>query len=439
MIEVEQGIIGCVLVDPDSLFSIYNKLKPEMFEDDFCRDAYNAILGMYDLGQDITIPTLAEKLESESLPKNEVVASLRYCFEVTPTSTEIGGYARSIINEYKVREVKNIFQKAKLAPKSIEITIGEMLTRLEELNQNQNVPFVSLKEIVENSKDKYFNENVGQGLIRTGFYKLDDCLGGLEGGDVTVIGARPAVGKSALVTQIIGNVAKRGKRVGYFNLEMNENQVYERFIAKTSGIDLVRLRRAKAFLGGEKELFEKANAEVEKYDVTISTGGKTVSEIRAISRHQKFDLIVIDYLQLIKADRKYASRASEVGDISKAVKALAMELKVPIILLSQLNRTSARLEDKEPDMSELRESGDIEQDASNIILLWNLSEDVKRYKGLKIEKQRQGELMKEALTFDGQYMTFDECNDELWKVQKMIREQKGRNSGGYYEDDDSPF
>ena len=429
MIEAEAGVIGCVLIDSDCLFSVYNMLRPEMFIDEFCGDAYNSILAMYDTGILITIPTLTERLENEKYDHDYVIQSLRECFEAAPNSIEIKAYASTIISEYKSREVRSLFQRCSLKPKDIEGTIADCLTRLEELKANQEVQFKELKQIVEESKDKYFNENVGEGLIKTGFYKLDDCLGGLEGGDVTVIGARPAVGKSALVTQIIGYAAKKGHKVGYFNLERNDNQVYERFIAKESGISLLRLRRAKAFLGVEEKNFHDANEKIEKYNVIISTGGKTVSEIRAISRHQKFELIVIDYLQLIKADRRYANRASEVGDISKAIKALSMELKCPILLLSQLNRTSTHTEEKEPSMSELRESGDIEQDASNIILLWNLSDDDPRYKGLKIEKQRQGELLKEALVFDGGYMTFDESNNELWEVQKMLREA-GKNRKG---------
>ena len=142
-------------------------------------------------------------------------------------------------------------------------------------------------------------------------------------------------------------------------------------------------------------------------------------------------MIVIDYLQLIKADRRFSNRASEVGDISKAIKALAMELHVPIILLSQLNRASESRETKEPTMAELRESGDIEQDASNIILLWNLDEDG-QYKGWKIEKQRQGTHLKEVLKFDGDHMKFTERTETIEQIQARLRQRDGfrETSGG---------
>ena len=150
-----------------------------------------------------------------------------------------------------------------------------------------------------------------------------------------------------------------------------------------------------------------------KMDILISSGTKSVSEIRNECRHQELDCIIIDYLQLVRADTRYQSRASEVGAISKAIKALAMELNVPIIALSQLNRTSEMRETKEPTMGELREAGDIEQDASIIILLWNLDNEDKTRKGLKVDKNRQGELGKIVYRFDGNEMRFQETEEEL--------------------------
>ena len=208
-------------------------------------------------------------------------------------------------------------------------------------------------------------------------------------------------------------MAKAGKRIGFYNLEMSEKQVYERLLSNQSGIRLNRIRRAIQFLGDEKERFERANQTLGKMDILISSGTKSVSEIRNECRHQELNCIIIDYLQLVRADTRYQSRASEVGAISKAIKALAMELNVPIIALSQLNRTSEMRETKEPTMGELREAGDIEQDASIIILLWNLDNEDKTRKGLKVDKNRQGELGKIVYRFDGNEMRFQETEEEL--------------------------
>ena len=151
---------------------------------------------------------------------------------------------------------------------------------------------------------------------------------------------------------------------------------------------------------------------LEKRDnIVITTGSKSVSEIRSESRHMGYDIIIIDYLQLLKSDREYrGNRYAEVGAISKAIKALSMELNIPIIALSQLNRVSEMKDTKEPTMAELREAGDIEQDASVIMLLWNLSQDDKSKKGCKVEKQRQGQTGTVVLKFNGDLMKFEETD-----------------------------
>lgn len=438
MTEAENGVIGCVLIDNGSLYEIYNRLKPQMFSSEFCQDAFAEMLAMYDRGESINVLSLSQILENHKWSPEMIAQELKECTLSAPSSVAIKSYADAVIRDYKARTAKELFQNVSLKPCDIDETIAEVLTRLEELQGGNDVQSKSLKKIVKEYKGNYFNENVGKNLIKTGFYKLDDCLGGLEPGDVTVIGARPGVGKSAIVTQMIGQMAAKGYRIGYFNLEMNESQVYERFVSRLAELSLTRVRRAKSFLGGEKEAFNKANEEMSGYDVIISTGSKSIGEIKAESRHQMFDAIVIDYLQLIKSDRYYENRASEVGQISKDSKALARELKVPVILLSQLNRVSEQKETKEPTMSELRESGDIEQDASNIILIWNLSED-RKYKGLKVEKQRQGESMKEGLKFDGEHMKFEERMEDFDRFLanvKRIGDADGFKSIG---ENDLPF
>jgi replicative DNA helicase len=422
--EVEIGVIGCVLIDNDSMYKIYNKLKPEMFSSEFCQDTFAEMLAMYDRGENINVVSLSQTLENHKWEPEIIASELKECISVTPVSTAIKSYADAVVKDWRARETKKIFQGVSLRPCDIDNSIAEVLTKLEEIQENKTVHSKTMKQIVAENKGNYFNEHVGEGLIKTGFYRTDDCLGGLEGGDVTVIGARPGVGKSAIVTQMIGQMAEKDYNIGYYNLEMNESQVYERFVSRMSEIGLTRVRRAKAFLGGEKEAFDKANETLSGYSITISTGAKSVSEIRAECRHQRYDVIVIDYLQLIKADRRFGNRASEVGDISKAIKALAMELNVPIIVLSQLNRISEMRETKEPTMAELRESGDVEQDASNIILLWNLDEDGK-YKGWKIEKQRQGTHLKEVLQFDGDHMRFIERTETIEQIQARMRQKDG--------------
>lgn len=434
MTEAEQGVIGGVLIDDCCIKDIYGKLEPKMFSCDFGRTCFNEMLAMYDTGTHISHVELSQRLESYRIDSNDIKRYLTECIAATPTSALVRGYADTICRDYKSREVKKIISDYSLLPVDIDDTIANVISRLEELQTAQGVRSKTMAQIVKENKDNYFTE-IEKDIVKTGFEKLDDCLVGLEKGDIVVIGARPGVGKSAIVAQIMSNISGAGKKIGYFNLEMPEPQVYERVLSQTSEIGLTRIRRAKSFLGDEELKFNSANADMEKMNIVVSSGTKTVGEIKSESRHQNFDVIIVDYLQLIRSDHYYGNRVSEVGDISKALKSLAMELNVPVILLSQMNRSSEQRETKEPEISELRESGDIEQDASIILLLWNLSEDDKSLKGLKIGKNRQGESGKMGLRFDGDHMKFIEMEEDFGKVLEIAKNSVSGFGGG----NDCPF
>ena len=401
----EKTVIGCLLMDNKELHQIYDLLKPDMFQDPVLKEIYREILKLYDIGQPANLVTVTQAVESESYTREYITQVLRDCALLPYTSTELKSYAESVVRDYKAEVFRNILTRTQVTAAGVEYQIADTIQELEALKRSEKNKSKKLTAIVSEYQDQYFQEQKEEKLY-TGFSKLDEITGGLEGGDVIVIGARPGVGKSAFTSQIILEMAKAGKRIGFYNLEMSEKQVYERLLSNQSGIRLNRIRRAIQFLGDEKERFERANKTLGKMDILISSGTKSVSEIRNECRHQELDCIIIDYLQLVRADTRYQSRASEVGAISKAIKALAMELNVPIIALSQLNRTSEMRETKEPTMGELREAGDIEQDASIIILLWNLDNEDKTRKGLKVDKNRQGELGKIVYRFDGNEMRF---------------------------------
>lgn len=408
----EKTVIGCLLMDNKELHQIYDLLKPDMFQDPVLKEIYREIVKLYDIGQPANLVTITQGVESETYTREYIAQVLRDCSLLPYTSTELKSYAESVVRDYKAEVFRNILTRTQVTAAGVEYQIADTIQELEALKRSEKNQSKKLTAIVTEYQDQYFQERKEEKLY-TGFSKLDEITGGLEGGDVIVIGARPGVGKSAFTSQIILEMAKAGKRIGFYNLEMSEKQVYERLLSNQSGIRLNRIRRAIQFLGDEKERFESANQMLGKMDILISSGTKSVSEIRNECRHQELDCIIIDYLQLVRADTRYQSRASEVGAISKAIKALAMELNVPIIALSQLNRTSEMRETKEPTMGELREAGDIEQDASIIILLWNLDNEDKTRKGLKVDKNRQGELGKIVYRFDGNEMRFQETEEEL--------------------------
>lgn len=404
----EQNVIGSLLLDPESIGKIQG-LEPDMFASELYGRMYLEFLRGYENGYQVNAVVLSAKITD--FPADMVQREIRTCLEKTLTSVEVGSYAGIVTREYRAAQLDRILQSVKPDPENVDEQTGELINDLEALLDGRESQAKTLAEITRENKDRYFKDDAAQRMY-IGFPKLDDLLGGLEGGDMIVIGARPGVGKSAFVTQVTTSLARSGKRVGFYNLEMQEKQVYERFVVAESGIGLTRLRRAVRFLGDEEERFRRANEVLEKEDrIIITTGSKAMSEIRNESRHMGYDVIIIDYLQLLRADKTYrGNRYAEVGAISRAIKSLAMELNIPIIALSQLNRVSENREGKEPTMAELREAGDIEQDASVILLMWNMSKDSSR-KGIKIEKQRQGRTGKIVLRFNGDLMRFEETDE----------------------------
>lgn len=426
----ERAVIGSLVMDSNCIEQIHSILEPEMFTSDLLGRMYLEYQRGYDNNYPVNVVLLEQNIRSDVYPKEIIMQEIYNCSEATDSSAMVVSNANAVLSDYKAYRLTKMLNSIKVTPSNIKEQIRAITEELEVLQDKRSEKSKTLADITAEFKDSYFREREVKPLY-LGFDKLDDLLGGLEGGDMVVIGARPGVGKSALVTQITSALAKDGHRVGFYNLEMQNKQMYERFIVSESGIGLTRLKRATRFLGDEKERFDRANAVLsERSNIVItSTGGKSVSEIRSESKHMDYDIIIIDYLQLLKAESTYrGNRTAEVGEISRAIKNLAMELNIPIIALSQLNRASVGREDKEPTMSELREAGSIEQDASVIILLWNLDEKDSTKKGCKVEKNRQGQNGKVVMRFNGDYMRFEETEEDV----QSAKEWKSA-------DDDNPF
>lgn len=426
---MEIKIISSLLTDNSFMKHYYGRVKPEMFEIPVCREAYTQCLRLYDLNQPINVTELKKSLQG-SLEDDVINELFMRCMgESIYSGTECKSLEKAISDRFKATQLKSLCNSLSFLPKDVNEAIRTLNKATEDMLKGTETKGKTLSVITDRYKDYYGHEHeLG---IRTGLYELDEILNGLGKGDVTVLGARPAVGKSALATQILVDVADKGKRVGYFNLEMTDQQIFERVISRYSGIGLLRLRKAMNFMTEERQKYDKAIEKVSNNkNLVIFSGSYTPNEMKMLCKNQGFDLIVIDYLQLVKADKTYGNRVAEVGDISKSIKALAMDLKVPVIALSQLNRSKSATD--EPSISDLRESGDIEQDASNVLLMWNIDE-CGNTKGLKVEKNRQGELGKVALKFEGSKMSFETINHKEFDV--IVRENQGFKKS----DDSNPF
>ena len=429
----EQYVIGALMIDTKVISKIYDFLKADMFIDPLLGIIYKDIVQKYELGETVNIVSIVQSVECEGFPREIIIETIRECSSAVVISGDIYNYASSVVSEWKARALRERLQRVFPSASSVENDISELIQDLEAFKKNEKSKARKLRDIIAEHRNNYFKDRDITAL-NTGFLRLDNITGGLEGGDVIVVGARPAVGKSAFITQIMKQMASKNKKIGFFNLEMSESQVYERLLSNEGAISLTRIRKATKFLGDEENRFKNANTVLEELEIVITNGSKSIADIRHESRHQDYDCIIIDYLQLIRADVRYGNRASEVGAISKAIKALAMELNIPVILLSQLNRTSEIRETKEPSMNELRESGDIEQDASIIILMWNLDDEQKR-KGLKIDKNRQGAVGKIVYHFDGREMKFVETDEGVSEQKRGLKGKTPFDTDGFIRGD----
>lgn len=404
----EKQYVGCLMTSGSDVIKMtWNLLSEEMFVSPFSRFIFSQSKKNFLTGDIVNVFTYSEQYANgDENIQTTCLEYLKDCLDTIANTSEWRSYVKIIINNYKVRKANEIMSRQRYTPNEINEQINETIAQLQALQQQQETKVRLLADVVNENKDNYFKEREIEPII-TGFYKFDELTNGLEGGDVIAIGARPSVGKSAFVTQVATNMAERGKTVAIYNLEMKEKQVYERLIAAKSGIEMTRLKKAKTFLNNEQENFSKANEYFENLKIYLRSGTCKPSEVEMEMAMLKPDVIIIDYLQLMRPDFRNSNRVAEVGDISRSIKGIAMLLNIPVIVLVQLNRAVEGRADKKPTLADIRESGDIEQDCSIITFLWNL-DDTRKWKGLAVEKNRQGEIGQVDLRFDGAHMTFEE-------------------------------
>lgn len=408
----EQSVIGCLLLDRKEIVKVSQILTPEMFTDGFLGRVYYELRNGFENNADVDEITLMRKLSDSVRSEQEVGIELADIVQSQFRTESVETYADMVIRDYRANKANEIINKIQITGETVNKDIRDVTASLEALLGDKQSNESTVPEIAEKYKDDYFHED-DRPRVKIGLKEFDEAIN-LCGGDVMAIGARPKTGKSALALQIAIHLQNIGLKVGYFNLEMTRKQLFERMTAFTGDLDLNRILNGTRFLEGEKEKFDKAIETMRGMkNLTIFSGSKKVSDIRAESRGKGFDVIIIDYLQLLKSEGKRgANRYAEVGDISRGIKAIAMDYNIPVIILSQLNRESALAKDKEPSAANFRESGDIEQDVSIALILWSPEDDNDTKRMLKIELNRQGKRKRAELYFDGKHMRFYETDKE---------------------------
>ena len=425
-IEAEQAVIGSMLTDKDAVVSAIEVLK----EDDFYRDdnksIYSAILNLYNRAEPIDIITV--KAELEAMGKFEQVGGLEYLAELpekVPTTANSMKYIKIVEEKSTLRNLiktaNEIIELGYDPTEDVDDIMEGAEKKIFNIMQNKNQKgYSAMKDILVDSftqLEELYNRKQHITGVPSGFTDLDYRTAGFHGSDLILIAARPAMGKSAFALNIATNAAVKAKvPVAIFSLEMSKEQMVNRILCSEAMVDSNKVRTGKLEEDDWTKLAEAIGPLSEAEIYIDDTPGISVMEIRAKCRKLKLEknigMVVIDYLQLVQgSNKRNGSREQEISEISRSLKILAKELNVPVIALSQLSRAVEQRPDHRPMLSDLRESGAIEQDADIVMFLYrddyyNEDSDKKGIAEVIIAKHRGGSTGTVDLVWLGSYTKF---------------------------------
>lgn len=421
----EQAILGSMLVDKDAVNSAVEVLKPDDFYREDNKEIYSAMLEVYGLGRQIDMITLKEQLKLRgTLEKVGDVAYIATLIDNVPTTSNVESYVKIVEEKSTLRKLikvaNDIIKLGYSQTEEVDAIIEQTEKKVFDVLQDRSTTgYESIKQVLitvfDELEDMYQNKRKMSG-IESGFVDLDSKISGLNPSDLLIIAARPAMGKTAFVLNIATHVAKHvNVPVLIFSLEMSADQMVKRIVASEAEIDSMKLKNAD--LNSEDWLkLGEASGKLSEIPLYIDdTPGLSSTELRAKCRKAKLEkgigLVIIDYLQLMEAKNKSSSRQQEITEISRSLKILAKELKVPVIALSQLSRASEGRTDHRPMLSDLRDSGAIEQDADIVMFLhredyYNADTEKKNIAEVILAKNRSGSSGTVELAWLGQYTKF---------------------------------
>ena len=424
-IEAEQAVVGSMLTDQDAVVAAIETLKPEDFYREDNKIIYEAILNIYNRAEPIDIITL--KSELSSMGKLDAVGGLEYIAQLpdkVPTTSNVDRYIKIVQDKAMLRNLiktaNEIISLGYDQTEDVEDVMDHAEKKIFDVMQRKNQKgYTSIKDILIESFTKLeelYNQKQHVTGVPTGFIELDKKTAGLHGSELILIAARPAMGKSAFALNIGTYAATRANiPVAIFSLEMSKDQIGNRILCSEALVDSNNVRTGEL---NDEELSKLAETSGELSQAQIfvdDTPGISVMEIRAKCRKLKLGknigLVIIDYLQLIQGSGKSSSREQEIAEISRSLKILAKEIDVPVIALSQLSRAVESRPDHRPMLSDLRESGSIEQDADIVMFLYrddyyNEESEKKNIAEVIIAKQRAGSTGTVELAWLGNYTKF---------------------------------
>ncbi|APH07190.1 replicative DNA helicase [Bacillus weihaiensis] len=424
-IEAEQAVLGAIFLQPASLTLASEVLIPEDFYRAAHQKIYNAMLDLSDKGEPVDLVTVTTELADVNLL--EEIGGVSYLSDLAnsvPTAANIEYYSKIVeeksILRRLIRTATTIAQDGYSREDEVEVVLNEAEKTIMEVAQRKNAgAFKNIKDVLVETYDniELLHDNKGDVTgIPTGFTELDRMTAGFQRNDLIIVAARPSVGKTAFALNIAQNVAtKTDENVAIFSLEMGADQLVMRMLCAEGNIDAQRLRTG-SLTSDDWGKLTMAMGSLSNSGIYIDdTPGIRVSEIRSKCRRLKQEaglgMILIDYLQLIQGSGRSDNRQQEVSEISRTLKELARELKVPVIALSQLSRGVEQRQDKRPMMSDIRESGSIEQDADIVAFLYrddyyDKESENKNIIEIIIAKQRNGPVGTVSLAFVKEYNKF---------------------------------
>jgi len=428
--EAERSVLGSLMLDKDAIVKVADFLQPNDFYKDSHGKIFEIMLNLYEEREPIDVLSISNKLDEKG--KLEEVGGSSYVTSLVntvPSASHIAHYAKVVQKKGMLRRLiaaaNKIIEMGYSGTEDVEKLLDEAEQGIFKVSQKYlKQDFVPIKSILESAFNRIDELHKDDGSLRgvpTGFPDIDNILAGLQKSDLLILAARPSIGKTTLALDIARQIGVQAKvPVGIFSLEMSSDQLIDKMLATQAGIDLWRLRTGKLRSDGPENDFEKLNEAMgilsEAPIYIDDTASANIMEMRTMARRLQSEhnlgLIIIDYLQLMEGRRTSGdSRVQEISEISRALKQLARELNIPIIALSQLSRQVESRSPQIPKLSDLRESGSIEQDADVVMMLYREDREKpdtpnKNIVEVSIAKHRNGPLGKANLYFDESSVTF---------------------------------
>ncbi|MCD6410599.1 replicative DNA helicase [bacterium] len=442
-IEAEKSLLGCLMLDKNAIVKVADFLQPKDFYKTQHQEIYQVVLDLFEKNEPIDLLSVANRLKEKG--KLEEIGGNSYLTELVnavPNALHVSNYAKIVQSKRILRDLieasYDIAQLGYNESEDIDILLDKAEKRIFSIAQKSLTQrFLPIKEELESAFDRIDKLSKHQGLPRgvpTGFIDLDNVLSGLQNSDLIILAARPSIGKSSLALDIARHVGVEQKLpVGIFSLEMSKDQIVDRFIAAQANVDLWRLRTGRLSSDGPESDFERIQhtlGVLSEAPIFIDDAAITnVIQMRAMARRLQAEyglsLLIVDYLQLIEPRTQTTSMVQQMTEISRSLKALARELNVPVLAISQLSRAVEQRTPPIPRLSDLRESGALEQDADVVLFIYR--EDKYKPNTLRkniadiiIAKHRNGPVGKVELYFDEPRASFKNLEKKSDDLEDLI-------------------